>query len=1135
MGLRQMNGKRCLAVCLVVWLALGQSFPVVAAETAAYEEYRSGSLARQGEDGRKDYTEVHVSTEGELVALARDCRVDSWSVDKKVILDADIALVQEKDLSIPSFGGIFEGNGYSIAGIDVTKAGSAMGLFRYVQEGGIVRNLTVSGKVSPGGSKSQVGGIVGVNYGRLENCSFGGTVTGDTEVGGIAGVNAASGTIRRCTSRAAVTGNHSTGGIAGSNQGVLNNCSNAGAVNVDGTEVDYGLEDVTEEALEDVNSASNMAAHTDSGGIAGISSGKVYYCTNTGTVGYHHVGYNTGGIVGRLSQGYLQNCTNSGHVMGRKDVGGIAGQMEPFLEVQYLEGRLQKLDRETDELIDLLDAAHEDLSSCGKSAGEVAKAVTADLKRVNQAGSVLSNTAMDLWYVYNQELTGINNDLKVLNEELKEQGKGDKEPGNGTGTDGAGAAGTGTNGTDATGMEPNGAGRNGAGADGTDATGAGTNGTNVNGTGTGDAGTNGTDATGAGTSDAGTNGTGGASAAGSSEHPDKTPLGAESDRDFRMETPDGNRNVVLPDDTESYRAALRRFGDNLEGHVDRMTSATDERTGGIRDNLQIVNSGLESAGNGLERLVDILEDGTDVVSSDVDAVIEQAKKVRRLISEIRDDLFRYEGIAVEDTSDEAAGGVLLEPGAGEAAQGAEEAYYDTESFQMGKITQCLNQGLIEADTNVGGIVGQISVEFDFDPEDDVTLTGAESFELEQTVKAVVRESRNLGDVSGKKNYVGGIVGKAEHGAVISCESYCAVSGTDYVGGIVGKSRYAVRSCYAMGDLFGKDYVGGIAGKGCDVFYSYAYSRVEASGENAGAIAGQVEEEGALSENYYVAGELGGIDGIGYIGGAAPLSYEEFCSREGVPQAFSDFELTFMAGGRVLATLPCKYGEAIDRDRIPDIPAREGYYGEWPECDFSCVTGSRVLEAQYKKWITSLASEERDPSGRPEVLVEGKFYPGTALRVVRGDAAENDAEPAGREEAAGSAEGASGSAEGASAKASEGHDVYVLSLEGEGDLAQPVRVRVLCHTDKDAGIEVLSGGTYQPVACERKGSYLMFGMEGPGTFRIVEAEPGGIDWRILLTAVSAVLILGVVTAAVVKRGKRAGKRRKPADKTAGTEG
>lgn len=62
----------------------------------------------------------------------------------------------------------------------------------------------------------------------------------------------------------------------------------------------------------------------------------------------------------------------------------------------------------------------------------------------------------------------------------------------------------------------------------------------------------------------------------------------------------------------------------------------------------------------------------------------------------------------------------------------------------------MNRGTVEADTNVGGIVGQVATEYDFDPEDDITLTGTESFDVEQTVKAVIRDSRNLGDVTGKK-------------------------------------------------------------------------------------------------------------------------------------------------------------------------------------------------------------------------------------------------------------------------------------------------------------------------------------------------------------------------------------------------
>ena len=57
-------------------------------------------------------------------------------------------------------------------------------------------------------------------------------MVGDTDVGGIAGVNAESGEIRRCESSGNVIGNHSAGGIVGNNHGILNNCSNNGNINM---------------------------------------------------------------------------------------------------------------------------------------------------------------------------------------------------------------------------------------------------------------------------------------------------------------------------------------------------------------------------------------------------------------------------------------------------------------------------------------------------------------------------------------------------------------------------------------------------------------------------------------------------------------------------------------------------------------------------------------------------------------------------------------------------------------------------------------------------------------------------------------------------------------------------------------
>ena len=66
-----------------------------------------------------------------------------------------------------------------------------------------------------------------------------------------------------------------------------------------------------------LNAAENVPVCTDIGGVAGYSSGIIQSCTNSGSVGYDHVGYNIGGIVGRQS-GYLDGCANSGDILGRR-------------------------------------------------------------------------------------------------------------------------------------------------------------------------------------------------------------------------------------------------------------------------------------------------------------------------------------------------------------------------------------------------------------------------------------------------------------------------------------------------------------------------------------------------------------------------------------------------------------------------------------------------------------------------------------------------------------------------------------------------------------------------------------------------------------------------------------------------
>ena len=134
-----------------------------------------------------------------------------------------------------------------------------------------------------------------------------------------------------------LSGENATGGVAGRSLGLVMKCENSAGVNLTQTESSVDLMDVDAAALEERASADEETYHLlsgcfDTGGVVGWSSGVVQSCTNTGAVGYPHVGYNTGGIAGRQS-GYLAGCVNSGAVNGRKDVGGVVGQAEPYLVV----------------------------------------------------------------------------------------------------------------------------------------------------------------------------------------------------------------------------------------------------------------------------------------------------------------------------------------------------------------------------------------------------------------------------------------------------------------------------------------------------------------------------------------------------------------------------------------------------------------------------------------------------------------------------------------------------------------------------------------------------------------------------------------------------------------------------------
>ena len=308
------------------------------------------------------YERIDISTPEEFAAFASQCYIDAWSKNKYVSLRADIDLSGTQMKLVPVFNGVFDGVGHTISGFDYMGDGYVVGLFRYVGRDGLIQNLTVKGAVASENEKECMGSICGINHGTIKNCTFQGTVSGRNTIGGIAGINEGTGTIAGCAVKGRITGYYSTGGIVGINHGALNNCTNRAGINDNSEWVEQDDEMGTGMGILEsltTHDDNELYSGVDTGGIAGFSDGVISRCANSGTVGYEHTGYNIGGIAGRQS-GVVSLCTNSGTVYGRKDIGGIVGQMEPFIEIdeaESLRNAINKLHDIVEKTIDDMDAA----------------------------------------------------------------------------------------------------------------------------------------------------------------------------------------------------------------------------------------------------------------------------------------------------------------------------------------------------------------------------------------------------------------------------------------------------------------------------------------------------------------------------------------------------------------------------------------------------------------------------------------------------------------------------------------------------------------------------------------------------------------------------------------------------------
>ena len=303
--------------------------------STASQSYPRTPIDLERPESNYDKDVLHIRTVEDLIAFSENCSLDTWSDHLPVVLDNDLSLSDVDFQPIPLFNGSFDGRGHSIFDVSLTDPLAPCGFFLETGMDAIVKNLSVTGTVMPGGDNNMTGGLVGLNRGCVLNCSFSGTVAGKLETGGLVGRNEVTGIVTGCRSTANVSGLSQIGGVCGVNYGTLVSCDSSCYVNTESVDPSLQLDDIdTSSLLNFFHSLTTETAGitTDSGGVCGYNEGFIEYCVSREAVGYSRLGYNVGGVAGR-SKGYINGSRNEGAVYGRKDVGGIVGQAEPYIEV----------------------------------------------------------------------------------------------------------------------------------------------------------------------------------------------------------------------------------------------------------------------------------------------------------------------------------------------------------------------------------------------------------------------------------------------------------------------------------------------------------------------------------------------------------------------------------------------------------------------------------------------------------------------------------------------------------------------------------------------------------------------------------------------------------------------------------
>lgn len=956
---------------------------------------------------------INISSAEELINLSANSTVEIYTIDKTYVLTNDIDLSDKDFKPIPIFSGSLDGGGYTIKGLNISEKSTGAGLISVLGSKGSVKDLHVEGNISPEGSKTLAGGIVGTNRGVLNNVSFAGIVKAYKRVGGLAGVNEESGFIINSKNHAFVDGTKIVGGICGFNKGSIIGSQNLGRIAGDNETV-LPDEDKTK-TVSNIN-MENLITDDEKqemiGGIAGVSNGFIRECTNSEKVGYLHTGYKVGGIAG-LQSGSVKSCINEAAVCGRKDVGGIVGVLNPYIEVSYEGDTLDRLERQTETLSKLLDTFEAEVD-------RNAEILESDSDSIDTKKNELEDSVSDRREFHSDEVDKFDKGFEEKNNEVK-------------------------------------------------------------------------DITGNITSNA-------SDIADNIGDMRRSPSYVDiiNDRNTKLEnliSAIKNINEIsrrMKNDYENKKESaddIARDFEALSSEIDELYSKSNELLdyidtekkdlrGNIDNSYDAVTGKRDELEEEINKARQDLRNGRQSIKGSVDGVKNELDNIRNTIQDGGDRL--------KDKIDEG------------------KIYFDVslnppKEYAFGRLENSVNRAVISGDINTAGIVARVGIDAtdsivtESDLEDQVESKGDRSLNFSNNVFALIQSNTNEAEIKVKNDYAGGIVAKADYGAVISNQNYGDVTSENgsYIGGIAGYSENAVKDSYVLADVGGLDYVGGIAGMAGEITGNTVMSTVISSeSARAGSVAGDILKDAYVNGNRYVDDGVGAVNDVTLSGEANIVSYEEILQGENTPEEFKNLKVNYFAGDELIKSISVPYNSYVSGADIPEVPQMDDYNTYWEHKDLNNIKRNINIHLIEEKWNKNISGGESE-SGKPILLASALFYEGTSLRVEESDT--------------------SGLGD-AALKA------YKYSIIPDGQKGESIELRVLNEEGKADYVAIKTDIGLKKLETAKVGSYLSFKVEdATGEFVLMKGDKG--------KGVVLILAAGAMLAAVAGGGVVYGRRKK----------